>query len=226
MLKIISIILLALLANVSVAKPIKRIQNKDGIVEFSNIPTSQKSGETTLIYSYPDSENISVFTDQKPTHTSEYEVLRFDCFACNPHSTIDWYKVKLNLISYADIINQAAKKNNISPALVRAIMHAESAFNAKALSHKGATGLMQLMPSTAKYLGVKNILNTRDNINGGAKYLALLLQKFNGDIRLAAAAYNAGPNAVKKYQGVPPYKETQVYVERVGILYQRYQHAS
>ena len=85
---------------------------------------------------------------------------------------------------------------------------------------------MQLMPATAQELGVKNAYNAQQNIQGGVKYLAQLLTIFNGNIQLATAAYNAGPNAVQKYNGVPPYKETNVYVERVAILYRRYQHAS
>ncbi|PHS70339.1 MAG: lytic transglycosylase [Methylophaga sp.] len=209
------------------ADNIQRSEDSEGIVEFSNVSTKKKnSGKQTVIYKYPQAgEEITVFTDQKPTHISDYEVLKFDCFACNPHSKIDWHKVTLNLISYADIVKQAAENHNIDPALVRAIIHAESGFNSKAVSNKGATGLMQLMPGTAKQLGVINALNAKDNINGGVKYLAQLLQEFNGNIKLASAAYNAGPNAVKRYNGIPPYKETQVYVERVNILYQRYQRA-
>ncbi|WP_300497719.1 lytic transglycosylase domain-containing protein, partial [uncultured Methylophaga sp.] len=106
--------------------------------------------------------------------------------------------------------------------LVRAVIHAESAFNAKALSKKGAQGLMQLMPGTAKDLGVTNAFDVQQNIEGGVKYLAGLLNTFDGDIKLATAAYNAGPGAVKRFKGIPPYAETEVYVERVGILHQRY----
>ena len=204
---------------------IKQIKNTDGSVEFSNASSSKRSQKQTLIYKYPQSGSITVFTDQKPTHISNYEVIKFDCFACNPHSTIDWNKVKLNLTSFVDTINRAAQRHNVDPALVRAVIHAESAFNTKATSHAGAQGLMQLMPATAKELGVTNSLNAKQNINGGAKYIAQLLQIFNGDIKLATAAYNAGPNAVKKYHGIPPYQETEVYVERVGILHRRYQSA-
>jgi len=192
----------------------------DGVIEFSNT-TKNKSGRKTIIYK-SGSNNAVTFSDQKPRNVA-YEILRFDCFACNPHSTIDWNHVKLNLTAYAKTINKTAKNNHIDPALVRALIHAESAFNSKATSHAGAQGLMQLMPATAKELGVINALNPTQNIKGGVKYLAQLLQQFKGDIRLATAAYNAGPNAVKKYRGVPPYKETQVYVERVGILHRRYQ---
>lgn len=204
---------------------IKQIKNSDGTVEFSNISKSKSTQKQTLIYKYPQSGNITVFTDQKPTHISNYEVIRFDCFACNPNSTINWNKVKLNLTSFVDTVNRAAQRHNVDPALVRAVIHAESAFNVKAISHAGAQGLMQLMPATAKELGVTNSLNAKQNINGGAKYIAQLLHTFNGDIKLATAAYNAGPNAVKKYHGIPPYQETEVYVERVGILHRRYQSA-
>jgi soluble lytic murein transglycosylase-like protein len=120
------------------------------------------------------------------------------------------------------MIEQAAKDHNLEPALLRALVHAESAFSANALSKQGAQGLTQLMPATAKELGVKNAFDPFDNVNGGAKYLAQMLKQFNGDTRLATAVYNAGPNAVKKYQGIPPYKETKVYVERVHILFERY----
>ncbi|RKZ96065.1 MAG: lytic transglycosylase domain-containing protein [Gammaproteobacteria bacterium] len=209
------------------AGSIQRVENEKGVIEFSNVSSTKKStGKQTIIYKYPQSSDLIVFTDQKPSHTSSYEVLKFDCFACDPHSTIDWNKVRLNLTSYSAAVKQEAKLNNIDPALVRALIHAESAFNAKAVSKKGAQGLMQLMPATAKELGVDNALNAEQNIAGGAKYLAQLLRQFNGDIQLATAAYNAGPGAVRKYNGIPPYSETQVYVERVGILHRRYQNAS
>ena len=107
-------------------------------------------------------------------------------------------------------------------AFLRAIIHAESAFNPRALSLKGAQGLMQLMPGTASDMGVLDAFDTDQNIRGGARYLSLLLHDFNGSERLAAAAYNAGPGAVQHYSGVPPYAETQVYVERVETLRKRY----
>ena len=225
MLKLIFLFITLLSIQSFVIADIKHIKNADGSIEFSNTSGSKSTQKQTLIYKYPQSGSITVFTDQKPTHISNYEVIKFDCFACNPHSTIDWNKVKLNLTSFVDTINRAAQRHNVDPALVRAVIHAESAFNTKATSHAGAQGLMQLMPATAKELGVTNSLNAKQNINGGAKYIAQLLQTFNGDIKLATAAYNAGPNAVKKYHGIPPYQETEVYVERVGILHRRYQSA-
>jgi len=105
------------------------------------------------------------------------------------------------------------------------VIHAESAFNPMAMSNKGAQGLMQLMPGTAGDLGVSDAFDAAQNIDGGARYLAQLLRDFNGDVKLAAAAYNAGEAAVQKYGGVPPYDETQVYVARVQQLRDRYQKA-
>lgn len=225
MFKLITSFIIVLSIHTVVIADVRRIENANGSVEFSNVTATTNTQQQTLIYKYPQSSEITVFTDQKPTHITNYEVLRFDCFACNPHSTIDWNKVKLNLTSFVETVNKAAQRHNVDPALVRAVIHAESAFNVKAISHAGAQGLMQLMPATAKELGVVNSLNAKQNINGGAKYIAQLLHIFNGDIKLATAAYNAGPNAVKKYQGIPPYQETQVYVKRVGILHRRYQSA-
>lgn len=205
----------------AVAAGIQQIENADGSIEFSNVRATN-SHQQTIIYKSRTGQGFA-FSDQKPLH-GEFEVLKFDCYACNPDSTINWHTVALNTYSYADDIKQATAKYQVDPALVRAVIHAESAFNANAMSRKGAQGLMQLMPNTAKQLGVKNAFDAHQNINGGVKYLAQLLQAFDGDIKLATAAYNAGPTAVKKFNGVPPYTETQVYVERVGILHQRYQH--
>ncbi|WP_040577122.1 lytic transglycosylase domain-containing protein, partial [Methylophaga lonarensis] len=179
----------------------------------------------TVIYkSLSDEGDGFVFSDQKPAQ-AQFEIIRYDCFACDPGSSVDWHSVALNTQAYADIVVSMATRYQIDPALVRAVIHAESAFNARALSSKGAQGLMQLMPGTAKDLGVENAFDVRQNIEGGVKYLAQMLRQFNGDVRLATAAYNAGPNAVRRFNGIPPYAETEVYVERVGILHQRYRQA-
>jgi soluble lytic murein transglycosylase-like protein len=109
------------------------------------------------------------------------------------------------------------------PALVRAVMHAESAFDPNALSHVGASGLMQLMPGTAREMYVKDIFDPKENIEGGVRYLRVLANEFDGDMVKIVAAYNAGPDAVKKYGGqVPPYPETQAYVRKVISLYFQY----
>jgi hypothetical protein len=115
-------------------------------------------------------------------------------------------------------INAAAGSHGVSVDLVRAIIQVESGFDYLATSTKGAQGLMQLMPATARDMGVSNALDPRQNIFGGVQYLRMMLDMFRGDIALAAAAYNAGPNAVLRYGGVPPFKETQNYVAKVQSL--------
>ncbi len=173
------------------------------------------------IYTYKSTTGVTSFSDIEPLDV-DFSRYRFDCYACEVDSFIDWRKAKLYLQPYKNDINQAALRHNIDPAFVRAVIHAESHFNAQAISKTGAQGLMQLMPATARELGVKNSLSAKQNIKGGVKHLARLLNKYNGDNALASAAYNAGEGAVNRHGGIPPYKETQVYVERVGILHKRY----
>lgn len=117
------------------------------------------------------------------------------------------------------IINEVSNKYDVDPKLIEALVKQESGFNPSAKSKAGALGLMQLMPSTAKGLGVTDPMDVRQNIEGGVKYVKSMLDRFNGNIILALAAYNAGPNAVKKYDGVPPYKETQNYVRSILANY-------
>ncbi len=120
-----------------------------------------------------------------------------------------------NISQYDDFIMKASERHKIEPALVKAVIKAESNFNHRAVSPKGARGLMQLMPATASSLEVQDSFHPEKNIEGGVKYLRYLLNFFNGNLQLALAAYNAGENAVIKYRGVPPYRETQEYVQRV-----------
>jgi soluble lytic murein transglycosylase-like protein len=120
-------------------------------------------------------------------------------------------------------IVSAARRYKVPAPLVRAIMHAESNFDAKAVSPKGACGLMQLMPATATEMYVKDIFDEKENIEGGVRYLRVLANQFEGDMVKMVAAYNAGPEAVRKYKGnVPPYEETQGYVRKVLQLYYHY----
>ncbi len=132
---------------------------------------------------------------------------------------------KPRLDMYGWQFKAAAKANKIDEAWLRAIAHAESGFDADAVSPKGAQGVMQLMPATAREYGVSNPFASDQSIQGGAKYLRSLQRRYNGDLTLAAAAYNAGIGAVQKYGGVPPFAETQTYVAKVRALHERYRAA-
>ena len=129
---------------------------------------------------------------------------------------------RLNHSSFAGEIQAVATLLGLDPMFIRAVMHAESSFNPKARSHAGAQGLMQLMPATAKRFGVTDAYEARQNIWGGSRYLAWLLERFNGNMAHVAAAYNAGEGAVDRHGGIPPYRETTDYVEKVLTLWHRY----
>lgn len=203
---------------------VQKIVHPDGTVEFTNVGGSERKRASTkdeVVYRYKDDNGVVAFSGLQP-NGAEFDVIRFHCFACDPDSSVDWRKTPLFLEPYRYEIEVAAREFGVDPALVRAVIHAESAFNAAALSPAGAQGLMQLMPATADELGVRNAMAAPENIRGGVLYLSKMLQKFNGDISLATAAYNAGPGAVGRYGGIPPYEETKAYVKRVGILHERY----
>ncbi len=130
----------------------------------------------------------------------------------NPNVNISKRPTRDQIMS---MIEDTSAKYGVDSKLVKALVQQESGFNPNAKSKVGALGLMQLMPSTAKGLGVKDAMDPQQNIEGGVKYLKSMLDRFHGNTILALAAYNAGPNAVSKYDGVPPYKETQNYVKSI-----------
>ncbi|MFC1815410.1 lytic transglycosylase domain-containing protein [Thermodesulfobacteriota bacterium] len=132
-----------------------------------------------------------------------------------------WLKKEEHL--FHPIIIEVANRHEIDPALVKAIIMAESGYNPKAISKRGAKGLMQLMPKTAESLGVEDVFDPEHNINGGVKYFKQLVNLFNGDIKLALAAYNAGIRKVKKFQGIPPFKATRYFIKKVFKYYEYYQ---
>jgi soluble lytic murein transglycosylase-like protein len=183
------------------------------------------------IYSYIQ-DGVRHYTSKAPrglgravaVRTIKYSFME-TCYACGAKPGVNFGTLRLNNVAYQAEISAAARDYGVDEAIVRAIIHAESAFNPNALSRVGAQGLMQLMPATARRFGVGNAFDAGQNIRGGVQYLAFLLKRFNGDLTLTAAGYNAGEGAVDKYKGVPPYSETQRYVQRVGLLADRYRGA-
>ena len=119
------------------------------------------------------------------------------------------------------LVREAAERHHVDPALVRAVIETESNWNPRAYSHKGAGGLMQLIPTTAQRYGAYDLFNPQQNIDAGVRHLKMLLQRYNGNLDLALAAYNAGEGAVDKAQGIPPFRETRNYVQKVQNAYFR-----
>jgi len=172
------------------------------------------------IYRYEDAEGIVHFTDA-PTDK------RFTIFMRDIKKDRQ-LRTRLNLscanpAEYEQIIRSCSDKYGVNASLIKAVIHAESGYNPNAVSQKGASGLMQLMPGTARSLKVANSFDPKDNVEGGVKYLRFLLDTFRGDVSLALAAYNAGLNKVAKFGGIPPYAETRTYVNRVLSYMQTYQ---
>ena len=179
------------------------------------------------VYSYV-KDGVRHYTSRRPARGGDASAVRTirysffeSCYACGSPG-LNFSNVRLNTAAYNAEVRAAAQEFGVEEAIIRAVMHAESAFNPNALSRVGAQGLMQLMPATADRFGVVNAFDPSQNIRGGVKYLAWLLKRFNGDLTLAAAGYNAGEGAVDRHKGVPPYNETRRYVERVGVLADRY----
>lgn len=178
------------------------------------------------VYKWVDENGIVTYSNIAPPTDRKFDVLRFPCYASDPKCrSVSWEKVPLNVRAFGAEIREAAALSAVEEALIRAVIHAESAYQPDAQSPKGAQGLMQLMPDTQVELQVADPFDPAENIRGGTRYLSRLLEEFRGDIELAVAAYNAGPAAVYRYGGIPPFDETQEYVRRIRILHRRYGQA-
>lgn len=174
-------------------------------------PASAEGG----IYSYVDERGVTHFTN-RPRGDKRFK--RIQVFQMSP--PVPKYRAPTSR-AYDPLITEAATLQGVPPALVKAVIAAESAFDSQAVSRKGAQGLMQLMPATAALLGVQDPFEPGQNVAGGTSYLRAMIDRY-GDLTRALAAYNAGPTAVDRYGGIPPYAETQAYVERVLTYYRRY----
>ena len=183
------------------------------------------------IYKYVEKDGTIVYTNVSPSGPKAAKARRVEGeFRPAPLPTAPARVTQSSsqkATQYDAYIEDAAVRYRIPVALVRAVMHAESAFDSQAVSAVGASGLMQLMPPTAQEMYVKDIFDPKDNIEGGVRYLRVLANEFDGDMVKMVAGYNAGPDAVKKYNGqVPPYAETQAYVRKVLSLYFQYKTQS
>jgi len=175
------------------------------------------------IYRYVDEDDIVHFTDA-PTD-KRFKIFMRDLKRDKELRTKLKYASSVNPAEFEQLIKSCSAKYGVNSSLIKAVIHAESGYNPNAVSSKGASGLMQLMPATAKSLKVADRFNPKDNVEGGVKYLRFLLDTFRGDVSLAVAAYNAGLGKVAKYGGIPPYNETRTYVNRVLSYMKSYQES-
>lgn len=169
------------------------------------------------IYKYVDRNGVMHFTNVPTSSSTRYRVYLRESSSALPHSKVSG--------SYADIIYKAAEKNGIAAPLLKAIIKAESNFNPRAVSKKGALGLMQIMPGNLKSLNIRDPFDPKQNIMGGARYFKRMMNRFGGKLPLAIAAYNAGPKKVEQYQRIPPIRETENYVRRVLKYYNKYRNS-
>lgn len=195
-----------------------------GTASIMPLATTTHAGQ---IYMYKDSNGSTLLTNRKSADRSLTKVKVTYYPDSNIHSYRNWGNSEASVLpsysrnknAFDHIIQQAAQQHGVSEGLIKAVMHTESGFNVNARSPVGAQGLMQLMPATARRFNVSNAYDPQENIMAGAKYLAWLLKRFNGNTTLALAGYNAGEGNVAKYGGVPPFRETQDYVRRVTSRY-------
>ena len=170
------------------------------------------------IYKYVDRNGIICYTDS-PLDRKASRIHKDNADFVRPNPGASRNSARHNTADYHRIVREKAVNYNLDPSLIKAVIQTESNWNDHAVSSKGAIGLMQLMPSTANDLNVQNPFDPEENIEGGTKYLKYLLERFNGDLTLALAAYNAGPKTVEKFGCVPPISETRQYVKKVLARY-------
>jgi hypothetical protein len=196
-----------------------------GCMTISFMALDCHAGQT--IYQLRDSNGTTLLTNkqsrysnlkvEKKTYYPDSNIHSYSNWGASESSVLPSYSRNKNAFDH--IIRQAAQTHGVSEGLIKAVMHTESGFNVNARSPVGAQGLMQLMPATARRFNVSNAYDPQQNINAGAKYLAWLMKRFNGNTSLALAGYNAGEGNVQKYGGIPPFRETQDYVRRVSSRY-------
>lgn len=208
----------------SIASSISMGAQAGGLMAFNSesqqVSISRDPARSLIVIGY-DSRGNRVAQVFAPKETAPSKIINLDRGVVETQSEYPIGNIRLKSAAYKAYIESACEKYNVDPALVRAVVHAESSFNPNAVSPVGAAGLMQLMPATANRYGVTNRFDPAQSIKGGVEYLSFLLNLF-GEPKLAVAAYNAGENAVVKYGGIPPYDETQAYVAKVMTLWSKY----
>jgi soluble lytic murein transglycosylase-like protein len=192
------------------------------IIGFILYSTSTFAGKSLKVYKHVDEFGIIHYSSKKP-NAKNVILLNIKCPECSWKNKVNWHNTPLYTDKFESEISSAAKQFSLMEELIKDVIHAESSFIADNKSSAGAQGLMQLMPQTQKTYGVTDPNDPKQNINAGSKYLKLLMDKYNDNVKLALAAYNAGETAVAKYGNkVPPYNETKNYIMRVNILMKRY----
>ena len=194
-----------------------------GLVLAVTTVSSQSHAADGKIYVIREPGGVIRFTTKKPAQGEQAEIFtaRANGFTYHRQSRCKGGRRLHSAAAYERAIHDAARRHRVDPNLIKAVIHVESGFNPRALSPKGAQGLMQLMPGTARMMGVSNAFIPEWNIHGGTQYLARLLKRYGNEAH-ALAAYNAGDVPVQRYRGIPPYSETQNYVRRVLHLKKQY----
>lgn len=208
---ILSVSLLLALATPASAGNVYQFRDNEGRVLFTNVVTANKMPKDVAFREYRTLEKVTFYKDSN--------IHRYQNWGSSEYDLLPSYSKNRN--SYDDLIRTAASQSGVDRALIKAVIHTESGFNPQALSKPGAQGLMQLMPATAARYNVGNPFDPKENIFAGTRHLRYLMQRYSNNLEKVLAAYNAGERNVEKYNGIPPFAETQDYVRRV---ISRYKH--